>query len=75
MLKDERVTLEKLMAKLEEIEEEFTTTLKYDETKAAQPNLTAWESEALAYRIERKKLAAASRRVLEMYEEIVQKNT
>lgn len=67
--------LEKLMDKLQQIEEEFTTTLQYDLTLQAQPALSAWESAALTYRIERKKIAAAARRVLEIYEEIVQKGT
>ena len=75
VLRDEQVMLGKLMDKLEDIEEEFTTTLQYDLTLQAQPTLSAWDRAALAYRIERKKIAAAARRVLEMYEEIVQQGT
>jgi exonuclease VII small subunit len=67
--------LEKLMNKLECIEEEFTTTLQYDQTMQLQAGLSSWERGAIAYRIERKKLAAAARRVLEMYEDIVKIGT
>lgn len=74
-MKDEKGMLEKLLNKLEEIEEEFTTTLEFDRTKQAQPGLTAWQSAALAYRIERKQIAAAARRVLEIYQDIVLKGT
>lgn len=67
--------VDKLLLKLEDIEQEFTSTLQYDETVLAQPSLTAWERAAVAYRIERKKIAAAARRVLEMYTDIVMKGT
>lgn len=67
--------LEKLLNKLQDIEQEFTTTLQYDQTLLAQPGLAAWERSSLAYRVERKKIAAAARKVLETYEEIVRNGT
>lgn len=37
--------------------------------------LSAWEATAVAYRVERKKLARGAQRVLDIYRGIIDKNT
>jgi hypothetical protein len=72
VLRDEKVMLDKLFGKLEEIEAEFTTTLEQDKALKAAGGLTPWHQVAVDYRIERKALARAARKVLDIYDDIIQ---
>jgi hypothetical protein len=61
----------KLLAKLEEIEAEFETTLQEDDEWQAAGGLSAWEEVAVAYRRERKLLAVAAGAILRTYISLV----
>eukprot|EP00892_Ulva_mutabilis_P008566 jgi/Ulvmu1/6081/UM027_0059.1 len=75
VLKDEAAVVEKLQRKLDSLCEEFTTTLEDDLELQDAGGLSRWRATAVAYRVERKQLARASQRVLDLYRRIIEEGT
>jgi hypothetical protein len=61
---------EALGEKLKRVEQEFETSVEEDKQMlGSSRKLTAWQREAVVYRLGRKKMAQAARMVLEVYTE------